>query len=118
MDEHQGYYGLLDEVRIWRTARTQSQIIQSMRSATGLEGHADLAAYWKFDDPQVPCNAMLFLWCAYAVPVLCLCRAYAYACALMCCACAVLSSQQTLRWPAMSQAARLQALKRGALACS
>ena len=105
MDEHQGYYGLLDEVRIWRTARTQSQIIQSMRSATGLEGHADLAAYWKFDDPQVPCNAML-----------CLCRAYA--CALLCCACAVLSSQQALRWPAMSQAARLQALKRGALACS
>ncbi|KAL4421057.1 hypothetical protein ABPG77_001352 [Micractinium sp. CCAP 211/92] len=51
-DRGQGFFGLMDEVRIWRTARTQSQILESMRAAGGLDNHPDLAAYWQFNDPE------------------------------------------------------------------
>ena len=43
----------MDEVRIWRTERSQEDILAHMRDASGLENHPDLAAYWKFDDPQL-----------------------------------------------------------------
>ncbi len=39
------------QVRLWRAARSQAQIICNMRATTGLDGHADLLAWWKFDDP-------------------------------------------------------------------
>lgn len=51
-DPHQGFYGMMDEVRIWKTVRTQQEIIQNMRLTGGqLDGHPDCVAYWKFDDP-------------------------------------------------------------------
>eukprot|EP00210_Caulerpa_lentillifera_P002634 g2516.t1 len=54
-DPKQGFYGLMDEVRIWKTVRTQEQIVQTMRSTgEGLKGNKDLVAYWKFDDPGSP----------------------------------------------------------------
>lgn len=40
------------QVRIWKTRRSQADIIRHMRWASGLEGHADLVAYWKFNDPD------------------------------------------------------------------
>jgi len=49
-DPGQGFNGLLDEVRIWRVARSQEEILKSMRLASGLEGNSDLVAWWKFDD--------------------------------------------------------------------
>ncbi|GAX75344.1 hypothetical protein CEUSTIGMA_g2789.t1, partial [Chlamydomonas eustigma] len=55
-DPSQGFNGLLDEVRIWRTVRSQQDILDSMRLATGpLKGsssdlQSDLVAYWKFND--------------------------------------------------------------------
>jgi len=51
-DASQGFYGLMDEVRIWRVARSQADIARHMRWARGLEGHRDLVAYWKFNDPD------------------------------------------------------------------
>eukprot|EP01026_Neomeris_dumetosa_P051141 TRINITY_DN4496_c0_g1_i1.p1 TRINITY_DN4496_c0_g1~~TRINITY_DN4496_c0_g1_i1.p1 ORF type:complete len:1030 (-),score=176.63 TRINITY_DN4496_c0_g1_i1:568-3657(-) len=50
-DPHQGYYGLMDEVRIWKTVRTQAQIMESMR-VSGDFNDRNLVAYWKFDDPD------------------------------------------------------------------
>lgn len=35
----QGFFGLMDEVRIWRTARSQAQILESMRASAGLDNH-------------------------------------------------------------------------------
>lgn len=51
-DPKQGFYGLMDEVRIWKAVRSQDEIVRYMRS-TGeeLQNHKDLVAYWKFDDP-------------------------------------------------------------------
>lgn len=51
-DPTQGFNGLLDEVRIWRTVRSQEQILQHMRWVTGLERDPDLVAYWKFNEPD------------------------------------------------------------------
>lgn len=31
-DPYQAFYGTMDEVRIWKVARTQDQIVRSMRS--------------------------------------------------------------------------------------
>lgn len=54
-DPKQGFYGLMDEVRIWKTVRTQDEIVQSMRSTgENLKNNKDLVAYWKFDDPGKP----------------------------------------------------------------
>jgi len=51
-DPKQGFYGLMDEVRIWNIVRSQDEIMRTMRT-TGddLQGSANLVAYWKFDDP-------------------------------------------------------------------
>lgn len=35
----QGFFGLMDEVRIWRVARSQKDILAHMRSTRGLENH-------------------------------------------------------------------------------
>jgi len=51
-DSTQAYYGLMDEVRLWKTERTQEEILTNMRKASGLENHSDLLAYWKFNDPD------------------------------------------------------------------
>lgn len=51
-DPSQGFYGLMDEVRIWKVVRSQDDILKHMRWASGLENHADLSAYWKFNDPD------------------------------------------------------------------
>ena len=67
-DPKQGFYGLMDEVRIWNVARSQDEIVSTMRCtmqfapfllltvspflATGEMPNRDaLIAYWKFDDP-------------------------------------------------------------------
>jgi len=44
-------HGELDEVRIWRTARTQEDIARTMR-ARPMADHPDLLAYWSFDAIQ------------------------------------------------------------------
>jgi hypothetical protein len=51
-DPNQGFYGYMDEVRLWKTVRTQDEIMKHMRWASGLENNKDLAAYWKFNDPD------------------------------------------------------------------
>ena len=46
----QGYYGLMDEVRIWSTVLTQTEILQHMRWASGLgkggRGASELGGQW------------------------------------------------------------------------
>ncbi len=52
-DRGQGFYGEMDEVRIWRVARSQKDILNFMRTSdTTLEQHLDLASYWRFNDPE------------------------------------------------------------------
>jgi hypothetical protein len=51
-DATQGFYGLMDEVRIWKVVRSQDDLLRSMRWASGLENARDLVAYWKFNDPD------------------------------------------------------------------
>jgi hypothetical protein len=51
-DPNQGFYGYMDEVRLWKTVRTQDEIMRHMRWASGLENNKDLVAYWKFNDPD------------------------------------------------------------------
>jgi hypothetical protein len=40
------------QIRIWKVKRSQADIIRHMRWSSGLENHADLTAYWKFNDPD------------------------------------------------------------------
>eukprot|EP00884_Botryococcus_braunii_P003507 jgi/Botrbrau1/13157/Bobra.0187s0105.1 len=51
-EEDQSYFGLMDEVRIWKVARNQEEIMKHMRNGEGLERDHNLVAYWKFDDPD------------------------------------------------------------------
>eukprot|EP00879_Flechtneria_rotunda_P000467 GHRR01000568.1.p1 GENE.GHRR01000568.1~~GHRR01000568.1.p1 ORF type:complete len:1094 (+),score=373.48 GHRR01000568.1:402-3284(+) len=51
-DPSQGFFGAIDEVRIWKVVRSQDEIIRHMRWASGLENHEQLSAYWKFNDPD------------------------------------------------------------------
>ncbi|GLC46629.1 hypothetical protein PLESTM_001898600 [Pleodorina starrii] len=53
VDPSQGFHGLMDEVRLWRTALEQEEIVRRMRWASGLEGFPDLVAWWKFDEPNI-----------------------------------------------------------------
>jgi cysteine-rich repeat protein len=53
LDLGQGFHGEMDEVRVWRVARSQDDILKHMRDSMGLDGHSDLAAYWKMNDPDV-----------------------------------------------------------------
>lgn len=41
-----GFSSGTTQVRLWKVKRSQSDIIRSMRLASGLENHADLVAYW------------------------------------------------------------------------
>eukprot|EP01023_Acetabularia_acetabulum_P041229 TRINITY_DN400_c4_g1_i3.p1 TRINITY_DN400_c4_g1~~TRINITY_DN400_c4_g1_i3.p1 ORF type:complete len:1004 (+),score=177.52 TRINITY_DN400_c4_g1_i3:132-3143(+) len=50
-DFQQGFYGLMDEVRIWSKVRNQDEIIRTMRTSN-VVNDPDLVAYWKFDDPD------------------------------------------------------------------
>ena len=52
LDKGQGFNGEMDEIRLWKVARSQEDILKYMRSGAGLENHPDLAAYWKMDDPN------------------------------------------------------------------
>lgn len=52
LDRGQGFHGEMDEVRVWKVARSQEEILRHMRDSMGLDGHNDLAAYWKFNDPE------------------------------------------------------------------
>lgn len=51
-DRGQGFYGEMDEVRIWRVERSQEEILKYMRDGSSLDRHQDLAAYWRFNDPE------------------------------------------------------------------
>lgn len=52
VDAEQAYYGMMDEVRIWGVARSQSDIITGMRNSTSIASADGLVAYWKFDEPE------------------------------------------------------------------
>lgn len=53
LDEGQQYFGMMDEVRVWRSERTQGQIQQWMRrTSSELSGHRDLVLAYTFDDEQ------------------------------------------------------------------
>lgn len=51
-DPSQGFYGVMDEVRLWKVVRSQADILKHMRWASGLENHQDLVAHWQFNDPD------------------------------------------------------------------
>jgi len=44
----QYYHGYIDDMRIWKTPRSQSQIIDNMTET--ISSQANLLGYWKFDD--------------------------------------------------------------------
>eukprot|EP01024_Parvocaulis_polyphysoides_P075800 TRINITY_DN980_c0_g3_i3.p1 TRINITY_DN980_c0_g3~~TRINITY_DN980_c0_g3_i3.p1 ORF type:complete len:1054 (-),score=150.66 TRINITY_DN980_c0_g3_i3:249-3056(-) len=48
-DFDQGFYGLMDEVRIWSKVRNQDEIISTMRTSN-VVNDPNLVAYWQFDD--------------------------------------------------------------------
>jgi hypothetical protein len=49
----------MDEVRLWSVARSQSDILRTMRWAAGLEKEPGLVGWWKFDEPSRWCDHML-----------------------------------------------------------
>jgi len=49
-EKEQAFYGMMDEVRIWKKARTQSEILKTFRFSGQRIDDSDLVAYWKFDD--------------------------------------------------------------------
>ncbi|BDA49076.1 probable Sushi, von Willebrand factor type A, EGF and pentraxin pentraxin domain-containing protein at C-terminar half [Coccomyxa sp. Obi] len=52
-DASQAFYGLMDEVRLWKVERTQDNILKFMRRTGGsLDNHNELVAYWKFNEPD------------------------------------------------------------------
>lgn len=54
----QPFHGILEEVRLWRTSRTQEQILDNL--FTRLKGEKeDLIAYWSFDRSSTDDNADL-----------------------------------------------------------
>jgi hypothetical protein len=44
------FRGIIDEVRIWNTARTQAQIAQNKNSVSSVLGNQALVAYYQFDE--------------------------------------------------------------------
>ena len=77
-------------MRLWRTARTQAEILAHMRDASGLENHPDLAAYWKFNDPEEEVRALCTQRRAHSSRVSGSCRVqcaplHAVACWCRCC---------------------------------
>ncbi|MFG2845924.1 LamG-like jellyroll fold domain-containing protein [Kitasatospora sp. NPDC048296] len=54
----QAFHGVLEEVRVWRTARTQEQVLDNL--FTRLKGEKeDLIAYWSFDDASTDAGTRL-----------------------------------------------------------
>jgi len=51
-EKDQAFYGYMDEVRIWKKARTHSEILKYMRYSGDRIDDIDLVAHWKFDDPM------------------------------------------------------------------
>ncbi|KAJ9505527.1 hypothetical protein QJQ45_027571, partial [Haematococcus lacustris] len=51
-DPSQGFHGRLDEVRLWSVARSQADILRTMRWVTGLEREPGLVAWWQFNEPD------------------------------------------------------------------
>lgn len=50
-DTRQGFFGMMDEVRIWSVVRSKKEIAKYMRLTGGeLINHESLTAYWRFDD--------------------------------------------------------------------
>jgi hypothetical protein len=50
---YSGYAGLIDDIRIWKTARTAQQLLFSQRRAlAAADTAAGLVAYWKMDENQ------------------------------------------------------------------
>ncbi|MGI5528174.1 LamG-like jellyroll fold domain-containing protein [Streptomyces syringium] len=54
----QAFHGVLEEVRIWRTARTQEQVLDNLFTRLGGEKE-DLIAYWPFDAASTEAAAEL-----------------------------------------------------------
>lgn len=50
-DSNQRFFGAIDEVRVWRSARSADQIRQ--RYATPVEPSEELAGYWRFDEAEL-----------------------------------------------------------------
>lgn len=80
----------MDEVRLWKTVRSQDEIIKHMRWASGLENHPKLVAYWKFNDPdsdngQFRCGCVrgLMLVCVLRVRQLLWMRVWSFVCVLV-----------------------------------
>jgi hypothetical protein len=50
----EGFTGMLDEVRLWKTARTRAQILSTMCTgvSSSTPGWDDLVGYWKMDEPD------------------------------------------------------------------
>ncbi|KAL6765981.1 concanavalin A-like lectin/glucanase domain-containing protein [Haematococcus lacustris] len=51
-DLSQSFHGRLDEVRLWSVARSQADILRTMRWVTGLEREPGLVAWWQFNEPD------------------------------------------------------------------
>ena len=51
--EVQDFHGQIDEVRVWRVARTEAQILEN-RSKQLIGNEPDLVGLWNFDDPREP----------------------------------------------------------------
>ncbi|KAK9918751.1 hypothetical protein WJX75_006574 [Coccomyxa subellipsoidea] len=52
-DAGQAFYGLMDEVRLWKVERSAGDILKFMRRTGGsLDNHRNLIAYWKFNEPD------------------------------------------------------------------
>ena len=49
-EKQQAFYGMMDEVRIWKRELTQSEILKNFRFSGDSISDSDLVAYWKFDD--------------------------------------------------------------------
>jgi len=49
-EKQQAFYGMMDEVRIWKRALTQTEILRYFRFSGETIDDRDLVAYWKFDD--------------------------------------------------------------------
>ncbi len=70
-DPNQGFHGVLDEVRLWKVVRPQSDILRTMRLVEGLEGHPDLVAWWRFNEPGAANLFVCGWWCGSPLGATC-----------------------------------------------
>ena len=52
-DELQAFTGVLDELRVWETIRTDDEILTSFNSGMAAANASELNFYWRFDDDAV-----------------------------------------------------------------